>query len=139
MSYVRSVYLHKDKSVFKLDELPVAKFAESLGLPGAPKIKFLSREQAKKQKNASRTVAALQAQIESEKAGVSSSEDDRGESSTTSESDEESEGEAQNQDRTAAPAEGSKPAKVCLFLYAATVRSISTATDYGTDKVRSHV
>ncbi|KAH9931522.1 DEAD-domain-containing protein [Fomitopsis serialis] len=53
VSYLRSVHLQKDKSVFKVDELPVERFAESLGLPGMPKIKFLSRELAKKKKNAS--------------------------------------------------------------------------------------
>lgn len=50
---MRSVYLHKDKSIFKIDELPAERFAASLGLPGAPKIKFLSKEAAKKRKNAS--------------------------------------------------------------------------------------
>ncbi|KAL5497874.1 DBP4 [Sanghuangporus vaninii] len=53
VSYMRSVFLHKDKSIFKIDELPAEKFAASLGLPGAPKIKFLSKEAAKKRKNAS--------------------------------------------------------------------------------------
>lgn len=54
MSYLRSIHLHKDKSIFKIDELPVERFAESLGLPGMPKIKFLSKEAAKKRKNAPR-------------------------------------------------------------------------------------
>ena len=57
VSYLRSVYLQKDKSIFKVDELPVERFAEALGLPGMPKIKFLSKEMAKKRKNASRAVA----------------------------------------------------------------------------------
>ncbi|KAM5542404.1 hypothetical protein V8D89_003863 [Ganoderma adspersum] len=57
VSYLRSVYLHKDKSIFKVDELPIQRFAEALGLPGMPKIKFLSKELAKKKKNASRAVA----------------------------------------------------------------------------------
>lgn len=52
VSYMRSVYLHKDKSIFKVEELPAERFAASLGLPGAPKIKFLTREMAKKRKNA---------------------------------------------------------------------------------------
>ncbi|KAG9313760.1 hypothetical protein JVU11DRAFT_6119 [Chiua virens] len=96
MSYVRSVYLHKDKSIFKLDELPVDKFAESFGLPGAPKIKFLSREQAKKQKNVSRTAATLQAQIESEEMGdTSSSENENEEELTASEGAADSEGKEQ--------------------------------------------
>ena len=49
---MRSVYLHKDKSIFKLGELPAERFAASLGLPGAPKIKFLAKEMAMKRKNA---------------------------------------------------------------------------------------
>ncbi|KDQ09527.1 hypothetical protein BOTBODRAFT_36933 [Botryobasidium botryosum FD-172 SS1] len=54
VSYLRSIHLQYDKSIFKLSELPVEKFAESLGLPGAPKISFVSREMAKKRKNAAR-------------------------------------------------------------------------------------
>ena len=53
---MKSIYLHKDKSIFKLSELPVDKFAESLGLPGTPKIKFLRKEAGKEKKNASRAV-----------------------------------------------------------------------------------
>lgn len=67
VSYLRSVHLHKDKAVFKLAELPAERFAESLGLPGAPKIKFLSKELAKQKKNASRSVAAAQAEVLKEK------------------------------------------------------------------------
>ena len=44
MSYLRSIYLHKDKSIFKIDGLPVDRFAESLGLPGTPNIKFLNKD-----------------------------------------------------------------------------------------------
>ena len=40
MSYVGSVYLHQDKSIFKIEELPPDLFAESLDLPGTPKIRF---------------------------------------------------------------------------------------------------
>jgi ATP-dependent RNA helicase DDX10/DBP4 len=46
VSYLRSVHLQKDKSVFELGALPFQRFAESLGLPGAPKVKFLPRESA---------------------------------------------------------------------------------------------
>jgi ATP-dependent RNA helicase DDX10/DBP4 len=46
--------------IFKIDELPAERFAESLGLPGAPKIKFLTKEAAKKRKNASRLVEAAE-------------------------------------------------------------------------------
>ncbi|CAB60250.1 ATP-dependent RNA helicase dbp4 [Schizosaccharomyces pombe] len=40
ISYLRSIYLQKDKDVFQLDKLPVEAFADSLGLPGTPKITF---------------------------------------------------------------------------------------------------
>ncbi|KZP30818.1 ATP-dependent RNA helicase dbp-4, partial [Athelia psychrophila] len=94
VSYLRSIYLHKDKAIFKLEELPVDRFAESLGLPGAPKIKFLGKEIAKKKKNASRSVEALQAEIASEKAtkdaqsDVVVSSDDEGDSSDEEEEEE---------------------------------------------------
>ncbi|CCG81203.1 ATP-dependent RNA helicase dbp4 [Taphrina deformans PYCC 5710] len=52
VSYVRSVNLHKDKDVFKAEALPVEEFAASLGLPGAPRIKFLSAKDVKAKKNA---------------------------------------------------------------------------------------
>lgn len=60
VSYLRSIHLQKNKSVFDLAQLPVDDFAQSLGLPGTPKIKFLSREIAKQKKNASRDLQALE-------------------------------------------------------------------------------
>ncbi|KAG1737558.1 DEAD-domain-containing protein [Suillus paluster] len=88
VSYVRSVHLYKDKSIFKVNELPVEKFAESLGLPGAPKIKFLNKDLVKRQKNASRTVAAIQAEIEAEaKQESPDSEDDSEEAAVSSDDD----------------------------------------------------
>ena len=57
---MRSVHVQKDKSIFKLEELPLQRYAESLGLPGAPKVKFLNKEIAKRKKNASHATASLQ-------------------------------------------------------------------------------
>ena len=54
ISYTRSVHLQKDKEIFKLNELPLEEFSASLGLPGAPKITFVSGDDAKKIKNAPR-------------------------------------------------------------------------------------
>lgn len=54
VSYVRSVYIQKDKDIFKLSELPLEAFSASLGLPGAPKIRFLKGDNAKSLKNAPR-------------------------------------------------------------------------------------
>ncbi|MCJ1429006.1 ATP-dependent RNA helicase dbp4 [Sticta canariensis] len=54
VSYVRSVHIQRDKEIFKLSELPLEEFSASLGLPGAPKIKFLKGDSAKSLKNAPR-------------------------------------------------------------------------------------
>lgn len=51
ISYLKSIYIQKNKDIFQVGALPVERFAESLGLPGAPQIKFISQEQAKKRKN----------------------------------------------------------------------------------------
>lgn len=62
ISYVRSIYIQKDKEVFKFDELPTEEFANSLGLPGAPKIKIKGMkaiERAKTLKNTSRQLLSL--------------------------------------------------------------------------------
>lgn len=60
-SYVRSLHVQKDKDVFKLDAYPLEDFAASLGLPGAPRIKFLKAdpEEVKKLKNKSRQEMAI--------------------------------------------------------------------------------
>ncbi|PIA16024.1 DEAD-domain-containing protein [Coemansia reversa NRRL 1564] len=44
VTYVRSVFLQKNKKVFDVDKLPLEEFAESLGLPGAPQVKFVKRK-----------------------------------------------------------------------------------------------
>jgi ATP-dependent RNA helicase DDX10/DBP4 len=43
VAYLRSIHLQKNKAIFKLQDLPVDRYAASLGLPGAPKIKFLKK------------------------------------------------------------------------------------------------
>ena len=37
---MRSIFLQKDKEVFDVHALPAEEFAEALGLPGTPKMKF---------------------------------------------------------------------------------------------------
>ncbi|KZV95982.1 DEAD-domain-containing protein [Exidia glandulosa HHB12029] len=73
VAYMRSVYLQKDKNIFKVTELPAEKFAASLGLPGAPKIKFLKKANAKK--NAPHAKVASD-ESEGESVASSSSEDE---------------------------------------------------------------
>lgn len=57
-SYVRSLHIMKDKEVFDLPRYGdgVAKLAESMGLPGAPRIRYTAgdAEASKKRKNAQR-------------------------------------------------------------------------------------
>lgn len=54
ISYVKSIHVQKDKEIFKLQKLPLEDFAASLGLPGAPRIKFMKGDNAKELKNAPR-------------------------------------------------------------------------------------
>ncbi|KAK0629596.1 P-loop containing nucleoside triphosphate hydrolase protein [Bombardia bombarda] len=54
ISYTRSIHLQKDKEVFKLDKLDLDGFAKSIGLAGAPQIKYQKGEDVKRLKNASR-------------------------------------------------------------------------------------
>lgn len=58
VSYTRSVYLQKDKEVFKINDIDLEGLAASMGLPGAPKIKFHKGDDAKKHKNAPRAALA---------------------------------------------------------------------------------
>lgn len=52
VSYVRSIHVQKDKEIFRIDKLPLEEFSASLGLPGAPRIKFHIGGDVKEQKNA---------------------------------------------------------------------------------------
>ncbi|KAJ1978684.1 ATP-dependent RNA helicase dbp4 [Dimargaris verticillata] len=53
ISYMRSVYLQKDKNVFNVHALPAEEFADTLGLPGAPIITFVEKSNAKNQRRTS--------------------------------------------------------------------------------------
>ncbi|KAF1364678.1 DEAD-domain-containing protein [Lizonia empirigonia] len=54
MTHVKSLYLQKDKEVFKLKEYNLEAYAASLGLPGTPRIKFLQNDDSRSKKQASR-------------------------------------------------------------------------------------
>ena len=70
ISYVRSIHIRQDKDVFKLKELPLEEFAASLGIPGAPKIKFMDGDSAKFLKNASRyAISSSDEEVESQSEG----------------------------------------------------------------------
>ncbi|PPR03363.1 hypothetical protein CVT24_012488 [Panaeolus cyanescens] len=106
VSYLRSVHLQKDKSIFKLEGLPVDKFAEALGLPGTPKIKFLSREVAKQRKNASRALEEAQAEAAEPSSSESESDEESGSEEGSSDEDkkEKKEGTATHSRAAKAPA-----------------------------------
>ncbi|KAJ3168309.1 ATP-dependent RNA helicase dbp4 [Geranomyces variabilis] len=57
ISYMRSVHLQKNKEIFDVHALPFNDYAESLGLPGAPKIKFVQKSE---KKNASRQMESVE-------------------------------------------------------------------------------
>ena len=87
VSYLRAVHFQKNKEIFKLEELPIERYAESLGLPGAPKIKFLNKEIAKRKKNASHAALNSASKKTDEGPSPDSSETESGDSDDGSESD----------------------------------------------------
>lgn len=66
ISYLKSVYMQNDKDIFKIDELDTQKYAESLGLLSALKIKFIDTLQ-KQKKNQSKVLLNLKKSDEDEK------------------------------------------------------------------------
>ena len=64
VSYTRSVFVQKDKEIYKINEYDLEGYAASLGLPGASKIKFQKGDSAKTLKNTPR--AALSSDEDSD-------------------------------------------------------------------------
>jgi ATP-dependent RNA helicase DDX10/DBP4 len=112
VSYVRSVHLQHDKSIFNVEGLPIEAFAASLGLAGAPKIRFLSRAQTKERKNAPRAPTSPPSEDEGDL--HSSGTSDGGEESDEHSTDEEDMD--TSQDEPPIVKEQEKKAKVCTFL-----------------------
>ncbi|KAL4907136.1 hypothetical protein BDW74DRAFT_148636 [Aspergillus multicolor] len=69
ISYVKSVYVQKDKETFNLKELKLDDFASSLGLPGTPRIKFIKGDDTKERKNAPRATAYMSSDDDSDEDG----------------------------------------------------------------------
>lgn len=72
VSYIRSIHLQKNKDIFDVTALPLEPFAAALGLPGAPKVKFV-KEAAKAKKAAA--YKAAQQDARQQKAGDSGSDE----------------------------------------------------------------
>ncbi|KAK3307124.1 P-loop containing nucleoside triphosphate hydrolase protein [Chaetomium strumarium] len=70
ISYTRSIYLQKDKEVFKFDEVDLDGFAASLGLPGTPQIKYQKGEDIKRLKNAPRAAMLSDSDTDSDGEGA---------------------------------------------------------------------
>eukprot|EP00299_Pterocystis_sp_00344_P017044 c8548_g1_i2.p1 GENE.c8548_g1_i2~~c8548_g1_i2.p1 ORF type:complete len:767 (+),score=208.50 c8548_g1_i2:34-2334(+) len=64
ISYVRSIHLRGDKSVFDVTQLPLEEYAASLGLPNTPNVAFVERQRAKKD---NQELQQLKKEIELEK------------------------------------------------------------------------
>lgn len=73
---MRSVHLHRDKDIFKVTELPLKEFAASLGLPGAPKVKFINKDVALRKKNAQHVAPAPVGLADHEDSGAASSDEE---------------------------------------------------------------
>lgn len=56
VSYLKNIFLMKDKSVFNVKKFDTEAFARSLGLAVAPRIRFLSRQQKLQASNANKNV-----------------------------------------------------------------------------------
>lgn len=69
ISYVKSIYVQKDKEIFNLKEMKLEDYAASLGLPGAPRIKFIKGDDTKERKNAPRGLSHLSSDEESDGEG----------------------------------------------------------------------
>jgi ATP-dependent RNA helicase DDX10/DBP4 len=105
---LRSVHFQKNKDVFKLGELPIEAFAASLGLPGAPKIKFLSKEMAKQKKNAPKILLTNENKTTAQRQGASEDEE-----SGSGEDEEPHSSSDEDETRPEAAAPDTQAAKVC--------------------------
>ncbi|WVF67961.1 ATP-dependent RNA helicase DBP4 [Kwoniella sp. CBS 6097] len=94
ISYMKSVHIQKDKSIFKLTELPAEAFAESMGLPGAPQIKFADQAKSVKVRGGVKKVEKVESDEEDVARDVVGSD----ESEDEEESDEEESDEGEDED-----------------------------------------
>ncbi|OAD70234.1 hypothetical protein PHYBLDRAFT_115652, partial [Phycomyces blakesleeanus NRRL 1555(-)] len=70
VAYMRSVYLQRNKKIFKAAELPADDFAHSLGLAGAPKIKFIKKGEVKASSKADKTNEEINKKVAEAKEGA---------------------------------------------------------------------
>lgn len=73
ISYMKSIYLQKDKTTFDLSQYPAEEFAASMGLPGAPQISFGNQKVKEKKRGGAEIVVP---EVEEEAGRVVASDDD---------------------------------------------------------------
>ncbi|XP_053564516.1 probable ATP-dependent RNA helicase DDX10 [Bombina bombina] len=103
VSYLRSVYLMKNKDIFNVLKLPLAQYANSLGLAVAPRVRFLQKtintqstvEQSKKPADPE---SISDEEIEKFRAQLADKNPDKAVTSEMNESEEEQEGSHEEQD-----------------------------------------
>ncbi|XP_020658821.3 putative ATP-dependent RNA helicase DDX10 [Pogona vitticeps] len=76
VSYLRSVYLMKNKDVFDVLKLPIAEYALSLGLAVAPRVRFLQKVQKKMLENEPEEEGPLEGKEQPKEKVFSSSNED---------------------------------------------------------------
>jgi ATP-dependent RNA helicase DDX10/DBP4 len=69
VSYTKSIFVQKDKEIFKIEEYDLEGYAASMGLPGAPKIKFQKGGDAHRLKNAPRAALSSDEDSDGEEPG----------------------------------------------------------------------
>ncbi|KAL4232674.1 ATP-dependent RNA helicase [Mactra antiquata] len=91
VTYLRSIFLMKDKNVFDVHALDIEKYARSLGLAIAPKVRFLKRDQKRKEEKAAKKAQSTIAKLTAaqSKDDNSDGDDDENDSNSESSSDDE--------------------------------------------------
>lgn len=68
VNYVKSIHIQSDKETFDLKELDLEGYAASLGLPGAPRVKFTKGGDTKERKNMPRALAKMEQDLSEQEA-----------------------------------------------------------------------
>lgn len=66
ITYMKSIFVQKDKEVFDINKIDAAKLAMSMGLPGAPIMKFVQGNASKKTKNSNKKLQKILDGVEKE-------------------------------------------------------------------------
>lgn len=107
---MKSIFLQKDKNIFDLSEYPAEEFAASLGLPGAPQIKFGTQKVKEKKRGGDEAAVAVVEAIETEREVVASDDEDESDLEEAEEAEDDEEASAAEEDLNEASASESDEA-----------------------------